>query len=166
MHNALTDSFLVAYQEYGPHPLTAAEADRFVSEQTAVGRLLDAAPLPDRASALAQWIADHPDVDRSPGMEDAIAFLRSPPLPLPVRPAYRILFEAAAATLPERLRATLGVAPLPGAKAVGRAAVNGLRWSLGSSPSWHVALVRVGAPVPSGLFRQPLRTSATDSKAA
>ena len=26
----------------------------------------------------------------------------------------------------------------------------------GSSPSWHVALVRTGAPVSEGLFRQPL----------
>ena len=31
-----------------------------------------------------------------------------------------------------------------------------LRWALGSSPSWHLALVRAGAPVPDGLFRQPL----------
>ena len=39
---------------------------------------------------------------------------------------------------------------------VGSAAVRSLRWALGSSPSWHVALVRSGAPVPAGRFRQPL----------
>lgn len=158
VHNALTDSFLVAYQEYGPHPLTPGDADRFVAEQTHVGRLLDADPLPDTAEALARWLADHPDAGPSPGMVEAIAFLRSPPLPLPVRPVYRVLFQAAAATLPERLQRILEVAPVAGARAVGRTAVGALRWSLGSSPSWHLALIRVGRDVPSGLFRQPLRS--------
>ena len=157
VHNALTESFLVAYQEYGPHPLAPVDADRFVAEQTQVGRLLDAAPLPSTADGLKAWITDHPEVGPSPGMEEAIAFLRSPPLPLPVRPAYRVLYQAAAVTLPKELRSTLGVAAVPGARAMGRAAVSALRWSLGSSPSWHLALVRVGSEVPDGLFRQPLR---------
>lgn len=158
VHNALTDSFLVAYQEFGPQPLTAADADRFVAEQTQVGRLLDAAPLPDTAESLARWLAEHPDVGASPGMAEAITFLRSPPLPLPVRPAYRVLYQAAAATLPLQLRNILGMAPAPGAKVLGRSAVRGLRWSLGSSPSWHLALVRVGCDVPGGMFRQLLRS--------
>jgi hypothetical protein len=40
--------------------------------------------------------------------------------------------------------------------------VRSLRWTLGSSPSWHLALVRAGAPVPPGLFRQPLQEGATE----
>jgi uncharacterized protein (DUF2236 family) len=141
------------------------EADQFVAEQTQVGRLLDASPLPDAADALARWIAEHPDLGTSPGMSEAIAFLRSPPLPLPVRPAYGVLYQAAAATLPVQLRETLGLSAVPGAKTIGRSAVQALRWSLGSSPSWHLALVRVGSEVPSGMFRQPLR-SARDPQAA
>ena len=43
---ALTDSFLAAYQAYGPDALTPDEADRFVGEQAQIGRLLDADPVP------------------------------------------------------------------------------------------------------------------------
>jgi hypothetical protein len=55
------------------------------------------------------------------------------------------------------LRNVLGVRKRPGALTVGRVMVRFLRWALGSSPSWHLALVRVGAEIPDGLFRQPLR---------
>ena len=154
VHNALTDSFLVAYQVFGPGPLTAAEADRFVTEQTAVGALLDADPMPETAPALAGWLEHHPDVMPSPGMEETVAFLRKPPLPLIVRFAYRLLFLAAAATITPRLRRTLGIRRIPGAITIGRLMTAFLRWSLGSSPSWHLALLRVDAPVPAGLFRR------------
>ena len=60
VHNVLTDSFLSAYQSFGPRPLTAGEADRFVDEQTRIGALLNASPLPSTADELARWIAEHP----------------------------------------------------------------------------------------------------------
>lgn len=156
VHNALTDSFLAAYQHFGPRPMTEAEADRFVAEQTEVGLLLDADPLPDTALALRRWMSDHPDLDGSPGLVETVGFLRSPPLPAPVRIGYRLMFAAAVATVPPRLRSILGVRKRPGALLVGRTMIRFLRWALGSSPSWHVALVRVGGEVPEGLFRQPL----------
>lgn len=154
VHNALTDSFLVAYQVFGPRRLTTAEADRFVTEQTAVGALLDADPMPETAPALAGWLEHHPDAMPSPGMEETVAFLRKPPLPLIVRFAYRLLFLAAAATITPRLRRTLGIRKVPGAITIGRLMTWFLRWSLGSSPSWHLALLRVDAPIPEGLFRR------------
>lgn len=160
VHNALTDSFLVAYQVFGPKPIDTAEADRFVAEQTRVGELLDAAPLPETAAGLAAWIGDHPEAGRSPGMAEAMEFLRRPPLPLKVRIPYRLMFAAAAATMPPRLRRILGVRKWPGAILVGKAMIGFLRWALGSSPSWHVALLRVDAPVPEGIFRQPVRAAA------
>ena len=157
VHNALTDSFLVAFREYGPGRLTDDEADRFVAEQTRVGRLLDADPLPDTAWGLSSWLTNHPEIGPSPGLAETVAFLRSPPLPPAIRIGYRLLFAAAVATVPLRLRTTLGVRKRPGALTVGKIVVRFLRWALGSSPSWHVALVRVGAKVPEGRFRQPLR---------
>jgi uncharacterized protein (DUF2236 family) len=160
VHNALTDSFLAAYQAYGARPLSADEADRFVEEQTRIGALLGASPMPTTASSLTDWIVEHPDVGPSPVRADAIAFLRDPPLPSAVRPGYRLLFNAAVATLPPSIAETVGVAPPPGSGALGRAGVRSLRWALGSSPSWHLALVRAGASVPSGVFRQPLPTDA------
>lgn len=156
VHNALTDSFLQAYQAYGPRRLSPDEADRFVAEQTAIGALLGADPMPTTAAGLAQWIADHSDITHSPGLVDAVEFIRKPPLPWHVRIAYRLLFMAAVATIPARIRRTLGLRKIPGSVAIGRFAVGALRWALGSSPSWHISLVRVGAPVPPGMFRQPL----------
>lgn len=160
VHNALTDSFLTAYRWYGPEPLTEDEADRFVQEQTKVGALLGADPMPETAAELSAWIADHPGLAPTRAQHDAIEFLSSPPLSPPVKAGYALLHQAAAVTLPPRIRDITGVHPRPGAERVGRAALTGLRWALGSSPSWHVSLVRAGAPVPEGLFRQPLARDA------
>ncbi|MDJ0960338.1 MAG: oxygenase MpaB family protein [Acidimicrobiia bacterium] len=156
VHNALTDSFLAAYRHFGARPLTQNEADRFVAEQTRVGALMGAAPLPDTEASLAEWVDELPELGRSPGMAEAITFLRSPPLPGPVRPAYRVLFEAAVVTLPPRILSILDLPVRPGARRAGLASVQFLRWALGSSPSWLLALDRIGAPIPEGLFRQPL----------
>lgn len=165
VHNALTDSFLTAYRQFGRRPLTDEDADRFVAEQAKVGALLDASPLPTTATDLSSWIVDHPHLDRSPGQAEAIRFLRNPPLPLPVRAGYAGLFAAAVATVPTELRRLLGLVDVPGAELAGRAMVSFLRWSLGSSPSWHLALTRVGGEIPDGLFRRslPEASSQTDT---
>ncbi|MEX0797126.1 MAG: oxygenase MpaB family protein [Acidimicrobiia bacterium] len=156
VHNALTDSFLVAHQVYGEHSLNEDECDDFVQEQTRVGALLGSDPMPASASELHRWIAEHPDLAPSSAMRDAVDFLRDPPLDRSIKPAYHLLHDAAAATLPIRLRAILGLSPSPFAIPAGKAVVNALRWALSYSPSWEVALIRCGAPVPPGQFRQPL----------
>lgn len=160
VHNVLTESFLAAYQAYGPSPLTPCDADAFVEEQTRIGALLGADPLPVTADDLRSWVADHPALDTTNDLGHAIDFLRDPPLSLPVKVGYRPLFQAAVATLPDRLSDIVGLSPGRGAGEIGRVATNTLRWALGSSPSWHVSLVRSGAPVPDGLFRQPLPPAA------
>ena len=157
VHNVLTDSFLTAYQAYGPQPLTTDEADRFVAEQTRIGALLDADPLPETAADLATWVRDHPDLTRTEALGRAIEFLRDPPLSIPVKVGYKVLLDAAVATLPTRIADLTGLAPSERGRRIGAFGVKSLRWALGSSPSWRVALVRCGAPVPDGLFRQPLR---------
>jgi uncharacterized protein (DUF2236 family) len=160
VHNVLTESFLAAYQAYGPSPLTPDEADRFVEEQTRIGALLDADPMPTTADALTAWVRDHPALDRTGDLRHAMEFLQDPPLSLPVKLGYRPLFNAAVATMPDRLRDLTGLSSPWRGRQIGRGTVNTLRWALGSSPSWHVSLVRVGAPVPDGLFRQPLSSEA------
>ena len=162
VHNVLTDSFLTTYQAYGPQPLTAAEADRFVAEQARIGALLDAAPLPVTADELSDWIAENPALGSSDALESALGFLRNPPLPFGVRLGYRPLFDAAVPTIQPRVRKVIGLQPKRGSQRIGRATVRSLRWALGSSPSWHLALVRTGAPVPCGLFRQPLPAAARE----
>lgn len=156
VHNVLTDSFLAAYQTYGPQRLTTTEADRFVCEQARIGALLDASPLPETAAELSQWIAQNPALAGSPAQANALRFLQDPPLPIGVKLGYRLLFNAAVPTIQPSVRALIDLQPARGSEQVGRAAVRELRWALGSSPSWNLALVRSGAPVPSGPFRQPL----------
>jgi uncharacterized protein (DUF2236 family) len=156
VHNSLTDSFLAAYRAYGTRPCPAADADRYVAEQRRVGVLLDADPLPETAVELAAWISGHPDLAPSAAGREAIAFLRHPPLPPAIRLAYSVLLRAAAATLPDRIREITGIATRPGDLQLGIAAVSALRWCLGASPDWQVALVRTGAPEPpDARFRQP-----------
>jgi uncharacterized protein (DUF2236 family) len=156
VHNSLTDSFLVSAQVFGPRALSTEEADRFVLEQAAVGRLLGADPLPETATDLARWVAQHPAVGPSPGMLEAVRFLEHPPLDVGVLQSYRLLASAAVATLPERICDALGVRARRGAVPVGRTAIRSLRWVLGSSPRWRLALLRAGAPIPEHRFKQKM----------
>lgn len=156
VHNVLTDSFLATYQAFGPERLSTADADRFVAEQTRIGELLGADPLPETAAELTDWITNHPDRVATKAQASAVAFLRNPPLSPPIKIGYRLLFQAALTTIPSDLQTQLGVEPGKRARSIGKNATAALRWALGASPDWHVALVRVGAPIPEGLFRQPL----------
>ena len=159
VHNALTDSFLTAYLTYGGQPCTTAEADRFVGEQVRVGALLGAEPLAETSAKLSAWIAEHPDIEASPGGAEAVAFLLHPPLPGMVSVAYGRLFRAAVATLPDRIRTILGLAAHRGGVRAGRLSVGALRWALGPSPDWQLALARTGAQPPPGVrFHKPLPT--------
>lgn len=154
VHNALTDSFLTSNQRYSEHPLTVVEADRFVMEQNRIGALLGADPMPSTAAELTDWVTSHPEVAPSPEMEKVVDFLTDPPLSPAIKLGYLVMLEAAVVTLPDRLRAILGLRPKPGAEAMGRAGVGSLRWALGYSPSWVLALERTGQDIPEGLFRR------------
>ncbi len=164
VHNALTESFLTAYEFYGARPLSSEEADRFVCEQARIGALLDADPLPDTAAALRAWLCEHPEIAPSAAQQRAVDFLRDPPLAAPVKAGYKLLLTAAVATLPPALGEIIGIDPTRGGERIGRAATSALRWALGSSPSWHLSLVRAGAEVPDGVFRQRLRSSAGEAQ--
>jgi len=166
VHNALTESFLSAYRDFGPQPLSDEDADRFVEEQSRIGSLLGARPLPRTAADLERWVDDHPGIEHSDAQARALRFLRRPPLPIAVKLPYAVLFNAAASTVSPNVRSTLGIHVPPSSEHVGRVAVGGLRWALGSSPSWHISLVRCGEPIPPGLFKQPLPDSARPVLAA
>jgi uncharacterized protein (DUF2236 family) len=154
VHNSLTDSFLACNQVYGARPLGTAEADMFVREQARIGRLLDADPVPETAAELSRWVAEHPSIAPSPGMREAVAFLRRPPLEPAVLLGYQVLASAAIVTLPPRIRSALGLKPRPGAREVGLAATSAMRWALAASPRWRQALLRVGAPIDERRFKQ------------
>ena len=122
--------------------------------------MLGADPMPESATELAAWIEGHPDVAPSPGMADAVSFLGDPPLEPGLKLGYKLLLEAAVATLPARLRSILGLTRLPGAVVAARVEIAALRWALSSSPSWQLALIRTGSPIPEGRFKQRMAIEA------
>lgn len=150
VHNALVDSFLVAHQTYGPSPLLGADADSYVAEQVRLGKRMGAKPLPDSADSLHRWLVEHPSMGSSPAGTDAVKFLANPPLTPLVGLAYRIIHDAAAATVPPPILEALGLQPQRGAVKKGRALIRVLRAALGSSPAWAAALERCGEPRPAG----------------
>ncbi len=157
VHNVLTDSFLAAYRAFGPTRLTDDEADRFVEEQTRIGALLGADPMPETEADLRSWITDHSDIQPTAALHNAVDFLLDPPLSRPVKVGYKALLNAAVATIPAGLADLIGVQQTPRALELGARSVGAMRWALGSSPSWHLALIRAGADIPTGVtFRQPL----------
>jgi uncharacterized protein (DUF2236 family) len=154
VHNSLTDSFLACHRAYGARRLSPEEADQFVWEQARIGRLLDADPIPETADELSRWVAEHPAVAPSPGMREAVDFLRRPPLDPAVLVGYQVLGAAALVTIPPRIRRALALKPRPGARGVGLVSTTVMRWALANSPRWRQALQRVGAPVDERLFKQ------------
>jgi uncharacterized protein (DUF2236 family) len=159
VHNVLTDSFLTTNQIYGGQRLSSSEADRFVEEQTRIGALLGSDPMPVTADGLHDWVAEHPDVAPSPEMAEVVDFLTDPPLSPVMKAGYIVLLEAAVTTMPKRLIQILGLKSKPGAQTVGRTAVRSLRWALGYSPSWALALRRNDAEIPWDMFTQAPRVT-------
>ena len=160
VHNALVDSFLVAHRTYGSAHMSDADADVYVAEQVRLGERMGAAPLPATSAALTRWLVDHPSLGPSPAGADAVRFLAGPPLDSPVRFAYRIIHDAAAATVPTPVLDVLGIRRKPGAVLRGRLLIRALRAALGGSPAWAAALERCGEPRPPGVrFRNAPGTS-------
>lgn len=155
VHNTLTESFLVAYQEFG-RELSDADGDRFVAEQTQVGAMLGAAPLPETAAALKAWVRTHPALEPSPGMHAAVEFLRRPPIPAAPRLGYQVLLQGAVSTIPPELVQVLDLGTRPGARLGAATLVRGLRAAMRNSPAWRASLERCGAPYDPAMFRDPL----------
>jgi len=151
VHNALVDSFLVAHRTFGPATMSDQDADIYVAEQTRLGRRMGAAPLPETADDLSDWLSGHPSLGGSPAGGAAIDFLAGPPLSAPVKVAYRIIHDAAVATVPMPILAAIGLRPRRGAIARGRLLIRGLRAALGPSPAWAAALERCGEDRPDGV---------------
>ena len=152
VHNSLTDSFLEAYQRFGGR-LSTEQADQFVVEQTKVGEMLGASPLPATAGELREWISGHPALSPSPGMQSAIRFLQNPPIPAAQKAGYRILLNGAITTIPRKLTSVLGLTAVPGARVGSTAMVLGLRRIMKNSPAWQAALERCEVPYDPRLFR-------------
>jgi uncharacterized protein (DUF2236 family) len=107
VHHALLDSFLRSYQTYGASPLSPADADRYVAEQSKLADLIGGViPEPARSvTELKAWMeAIRPEMKATREARDAAFFLLTVPMPPPMTAAYSVLLTAAISSLPRFVR--------------------------------------------------------------
>ncbi len=114
VHAVFTDAFLGCHELWGgPIP---GGADRYVSEWAAAGELVGVEHPPrSRAELKAQIAGFRPVLKSDERVLEAVKFIRNPPIRRSMRPAYRVMFAGAVASLPEEHRRMLGLrrSPLP-----------------------------------------------------
>ncbi|MUK01511.1 DUF2236 domain-containing protein [Vibrio cholerae] len=108
VHLAFTDAFVAAHRAYGgPIP---GGADQYVAEWAQAGELMGLTDPPrSEAELRAQLAAFDPELTNSDQVQEALTYIRHPPLPRSQRLGYRILFAGAVATLEPRHRRMLGL---------------------------------------------------------
>lgn len=115
VHLAFTDAFLTCQQTWGPRGRGAripGGPDAYVAEWATAGRLMRVADPPTTAAELRSRIDGYRARGELRGDErvhDVVTFLRRPPMGGAAGVGYRLLFEAAVATLPRPYRRLLGV---------------------------------------------------------
>jgi uncharacterized protein (DUF2236 family) len=139
VHAAEVDSFLLAHQVYGRHPLDQEERDEYVAQAAEVARRLGVVDPPTTEDALHAVLRDfRPELHATDHARDAVRFLMlHPDLPLAARPAYGVLFAAAVGLMPTWTRVPLRLPWLPVAertvvRVLGRGATGTIRWALSS----------------------------------
>ncbi len=137
VHHAEVDSFLAAYQRYGSHPLSPAEADRYVDEMSVLCELFDAEPAARSVAELQAYFAVvAPELRGGAQARDAARWLMVPPLPWTTRIAYAVIAPAAVGLLPDSARRALWLPMAPGVDPVlvrpaARALTRSLAWVMG-----------------------------------
>jgi uncharacterized protein (DUF2236 family) len=137
VHVAEIDSFLLAHQVYGKHPLDQAGRDRYVAETAEVARRLGVLDPPTTEAELAEVIDGFRDELRAtPQAREAISYLLfRPPLPLAARAPYGVLVAAAIGLMPRWTRWPLRLPWLPVSertvvRALGALATGTIRWAM------------------------------------
>lgn len=108
VHCVFADAFLGCHETWGgPIP---GGSDRYVAEWARAGELMGVESPPRSRAELDAAIAGYlPVLRRDDRVDDAVRWLRNPPLGRGIGPAYRILFAGAVASLPDRYRRLLGL---------------------------------------------------------
>jgi uncharacterized protein (DUF2236 family) len=138
VHLAEVDSFLHSYQLFGPEPLAARDADKYVHESGVVAARLGVRSPPRTVAELeARLDAFRPELQATAASRDAARFLLlDPPLPLAARPGYALLAAGAVASLPGWARRELRLPPpfvvwdWPSLR-LGAVGAGVVRWALG-----------------------------------
>lgn len=137
VHVAEVDSFLASHQRFGKRRLSAEEADGYVADMARIAAALGVLDAPTTTRELRATLrAYRAELHSTRAARDAARFLLVPPLPLPARAPYAVLYAAGASLLPWWARAQLllpPVTPVTDALVVRPAAsalVGTLRWAL------------------------------------
>ncbi len=116
VHVVFTDAFLGCETIWG-RPIPGG-ADGYVREWATAGELVGVVDPPTSAAGLAgalEAFRASGVLRRDARVDEAVRFIRSPPLHRGMLPAYRVLFAGAVASLPVQYRRMLGLRRVPGA---------------------------------------------------
>jgi uncharacterized protein (DUF2236 family) len=113
VHIAFMDSFLRTHQNYSTNPIPGG-ADAYVAQWSkSVGPLgLEKVPMNEKelVEALDHYRQQLRVDDKA---RSVISWIRNAPLPRAAKPAYRLLFHSALATLPKDFRQMIGIRSYP-----------------------------------------------------
>ncbi|RJT79920.1 DUF2236 domain-containing protein [Arthrobacter cheniae] len=108
VHLAFTDAFVAAHAAYGG--AIPGGVDEYVAEWAAAGELMGLEDPPRSEAELRSQLAAFDDeLANSDQVQEALTYIRRPPLPRSQRLGYRVLFAGAVATLEPRHREMLGL---------------------------------------------------------
>ncbi len=120
VHVACMESFLVAHEMYATTPLpngsAATPADNYVNQWALSVAPLGLDDVPRTRADVDAMITDlwsRKVLVASDSTRSVVGFIRNPPLPIAVRPIYRLLFNAAVVSIRPEFQALLGLAPKP-----------------------------------------------------
>ena len=155
VHVAEIDSFLLAHQTYGKHPLDQAGRDEYVAQTAEVARRLGVLDPPmteaELGSALDSFRSELRVTDHA---REAVSYLLwKPPLPIAMRPAYAVLMAAGIGLMPRWTRRPLRLPSTPVTdrtvvKALGALATGTIRWAMAPGREETRDLRAVSAPSP------------------
>lgn len=137
VHIAEVDSFLLAHQLYGAHPLDQSGRDEYVADTARVATALGVIDPPRTERELAERIeAFRPELTSTQSAREAARYLLlTPPLPVVARAPYGLLAATSVAMLPPWARLPLRLPYFPPVEGTlirlsGRVVVGGIRWAL------------------------------------
>ena len=153
VHVAEVQSFLLAHQVYGKHPLDQAGRDEYVAQTAVVARKLGVLHPPTTEAELDAAVESfRPELYATDHAREAVSFLVwHPPLPIAARPAYGVLVAAAVGLMPVWTRRPLRLPWLPVSertvvRALGKAATGTVRWALRPPPESQVPAATSASP--------------------
>jgi uncharacterized protein (DUF2236 family) len=106
VHIAFTESFLVAHNTFGSNPV---DPDEYVEKWGRSAEPLGLTHTPKTFAELENQLASFDCLRADDLTKRVVSFIKYPPLPRSVRPAYKLLFAAAVISLKDEYREMLGL---------------------------------------------------------